>query len=86
MCLLCGYYHLYLRVRNSFRIVTAQSAVINIYYFGVPGGIAFLMIGVLDFLELALAKRHAEIIILALLANLGYSVLCRVSSRTKKET
>jgi hypothetical protein len=72
-------------VRDSFRIVEAQSTVISLYYVGIPGALAFLLIGSLDYLDMSLADRHAEIIILFLLANAGYSILCRISGRRQQQ-
>jgi hypothetical protein len=57
----------------------------NLYYVGIPGALAFLLIGSLDYLDMDLADRHAEIIILFLLANAGYSILCRISGRKQQE-
>ena len=81
MCWLCGRYRLYLRTEDRVRIVTGKKAVIAFYYVTFPGLLAVLIVQALDFLDLALAERHGEIIILVLLANAGYWVLCRLNSR-----
>jgi hypothetical protein len=72
-------------VEDRVRILTGKKAVIALYYFTFPGLVAVLLIRALDLLDLELANRYSEITILALVANAGYSIHCRISGRKQQE-